>query len=105
MKNAVHTRNQMAKYDYNYLQTHNPYNSGNQFFVEGHGDGKVIIHMHNGSYDFFVAGNTGENCVNGYWEWANTDRPVAFASNPVNNGFDKVTGGMKIYWYSCFCFR
>ena len=105
MKNAVHTRNQMAKYDYNYLQTHNPYNSSSPFYVEGHGDGKVIIHMHNNSYDFFVAGNTGENCVNGYWEWANTDRPVAFASNPVNNGFDKVTGGMKIYWYSCFCFR
>lgn len=105
IKDAVHTRNQMAKYDYDYLQTHNPYSSSSSFYVEGHGNGKTIIHMKNQAYDFFVAGNTGENCVNGHWDFSTAGRTIPFASNPVNHGFDPDAGGIKLYWYSCVCFK
>ncbi len=106
MKNAVHTRNQMKKYSYEELQANNPYSGSSPFNVYGHGDGKTIIGLHNNGYNFFVAGNTGENCVNGevsYGGNVNADH-IAFASNPANYGFDKITGGIKMYWYSCVCF-
>ena len=107
IKKAVQLRNKLAKYDYDYLQAHDPYSSSSDFNIWGQGDGSATIAVKNGKYFCFINGCSSNNISFG--AYYDTTNKVAFSSNttpdykgftPSGSGDDR---GITLGWYTTVC--
>ena len=101
MAKAIKLRSKLAKYDYDALSKNSPFSDASPFNVWGQGDGSTAIGVKNDHYFCFVCG------IN------NTDQVTPFDTSLVQatefsangKGYDNVTGGVKMWWFSTVCFR
>ncbi len=111
IRKACNERNKMAKYDYDYLQAHNPFNTsadGLKVLIRGDGSNKVQIN--NGNYTFITAGNTGDGCADGFVSYQyEASATKVFTSNPGTDGqgkgYNVATGGINMWWYTSVLFK
>ena len=100
IKDAVHARSKITKYDKQQLDAHNPFNSSSPMNVWNRGDGSTVLGMKNGEYFFFVAGVNNDSIP---FSSINTHNKKVFCSNPAEGGYVAQTGAIKLGWYTCVC--
>ena len=112
LKKACNERNKMPKYDKAYIHSHWPYGSdtGPDFNVTMQGEGSNKIRLYNDGYMFITAGNTGENCSQGFVDYDTTGKNVKFVTNPKTgehgtSGYNPAVGGLNMWWYTSILFK
>ena len=100
IKDAVHARNNLTKYNKDELDAHNPFDEHSPMNVWGRGNGSTVIGMKNGEYFFFVAGCNEDNISFGA---ITTYNKKVFCSNPADGGYYAGSDYIKLGWYTCVC--
>ena len=103
---ACNERNKMNKYDLAYLSSHDAYSTSSSFHVELQGDNSCKVKLVNGNYTYIIAGNTGDNCVNGFVSYSSLSSATQiFSTNGAGKGYNDATGGFKMWWYTAVCLK
>ena len=101
IKDAVHARDNLPKYNKQQLDEHVPWDSGSPMNFWNRGDGSTVIGMKNNDYFFFIAGCNDDNIP---FSAINSYQVEVFNSNPAYNWKSHSgTNYLKLGWYMCVC--
>ena len=100
IKDAVHARDNITKYNKAQLDAKSPWSSTSPMNVWNRGTGSTVLGMKNGDYFFFVAGVNDDNISFGA---INEYNKQVFCSNPAAGGYVAGADYIKLGWYTCVC--
>ena len=100
IKDAVHARNIIAKYDKAQTDAHSPFSSTSPMNVWNRGDGSTVLGMKNGDYFFFLAGCNEDDIP---FDAITQYNKKVFCSNPADGGYEAKAASIKLGWYTCVC--